>query len=83
MKVTTKTYESTGFYLFLKLFKKGADGECYIDQRATLTVPEFQVPINNVGKINMGLQAGKREQITAGALKRTEKWFREINQTLN
>ena len=75
LRVTTKTYESTGTYLFLKLFKKGADGEFYIDQRVTLTVPEFQELINNVENINMGPQPGKREETTAGALKRPEKWF--------
>ena len=60
IRVTTKTYEGTGTHHFLKLFKKGADGEFYIDQRVTLTVPEFQELIN-VGKINMGPQPGKIE----------------------
>ena len=75
LRVTTKTYESTGTYLFLKLFKKGADAEFDIDQPVTLTVPEFQELINNVENINMGPQPGKREETTAGALKRPEKWF--------
>ena len=75
-RVTTKTYERTGTYLFLKLFKKGADGEFYINQRVTLTVPQFQELINNVENINGGPQPGKREETTAAALKRPEKWFR-------
>ena len=50
LRVTTKTYESTGTFLSQKLFKKGADGEFHIDQRVTLTVPEFQELINNVCK---------------------------------
>ena len=54
LRVTTKTYGSTGTCLFLKIFKKGADGEFYIDQRVTLTVPEFQELINNVENKNMG-----------------------------
>ena len=74
LRVTT-TYESTGTYLFLKLFKKGADDEIYIDQRVTLTVPEFQEQINNVENTNMGPQPGRREETTAGALKRPEKCF--------
>ena len=75
LRVTTKTYERTGTYLFLKLLKKGADGEFSIDQRVTLTVPEFQELTNNVENINMGPQLGKREEATSGALKRPEKWF--------
>ena len=65
LEVTTKTYESTGTYLFLKLFKKGTDAEFYIDQRVTLTVTEFQELINNVENINRGPQPGKREETTA------------------
>ena len=75
LRVTTKTYESTGTYLFLKLFKKEADGEFHIDQRVTLTVPEFQELINNVENINMGPQPRKGEETTAGALKRPVNWF--------
>ena len=75
LRVTTKTYESTGTYFFLKLFKNGADGEFYIDQLVTLTVSEFQELINNVENINMGPQPGKSEETTAEALKRPEKWF--------
>ena len=75
MRVTTETYESTGTYLFLKLFIEGADGEFYIHQRVTLTVSEFQELMNNVENINMGPQPGNREETTAGAQKRPEKWF--------
>ena len=70
LSVTTKTYESTVNYLFLKLFEKEADGEFYIDQRVKLTVPEFQELINNVENINMGPQPGKREETTAVLLER-------------
>ena len=62
MRVTAKAYETTGTYLFLKVFKKGADGELYIDQLVRLTVPEFQELISNVENINMGPQPGKREE---------------------
>ena len=75
LRVTTKTYESTVTNNFLKLFKKGADAEFYIDQRVTLTVLVFQELINNVENINIGPQPGRREVTTAGALKRPEKWF--------
>ena len=71
IRVTTKTYEATGTYIFLKLFKMGSDGEFHIDQRITLTAPEFQALINNSENINMGPQPVK--ECVVGILKRPEK----------
>ena len=65
IRVTTKTYQTTGTYIFLKLFKKGADEEYYIDQRITLTVPEFQQLINNVENISMGPTKESKEMVTS------------------
>ena len=59
IRVTTKTYKATGTYLFLKLFKTDSDSEFLIDQRITLTVPEFQALINNSETIYMGPQPVK------------------------
>ena len=38
-----KTYEHTGTYVFLKLFKKKADAEFALAQKITLTKEEFEV----------------------------------------
>ena len=71
IRVTTKTYESTGTYLFLKLFKKQSDGEFYMDQRITLTVKEFQALIDNSENINLVPQPAKEEE--NGLFKRSQK----------
>lgn len=75
VRVTTKTYPSTGTYIFLKLFKKGSDNEFYLDQRVTLSVSEFQELVNNVENISLGPQPEKKES-SVGCLKRPEKWLK-------
>ena len=54
VRVTTKTYETTGTYLCIKMFEKGSDDEYHIDQRITLTAQEFKDLINNIANLNMG-----------------------------
>ena len=68
VRVTTKTYETIGTYLFIKMFKKGSDDEYYIDQRITSTVQEFKDLMNNIENINMGpVTDGKKEQVSQHA----------------
>ena len=71
IRVTTQTYEATGTYIFLKLFKMGSDGEFHIDQRIILNATEFQALINKSEIINMGPQHLK--ECVVGILKRPEK----------
>lgn len=73
VRVSTKTYQTTGTYISLKLFKKGSDDDFYIDQRITLTVQEFQDIINNVENINMGPSTEPSTAVSPGTLKRPEK----------
>lgn len=68
VRVTTKTYATTGTYLFIKLFKKGSDGEFYIDQRVTLSANEFHHLIGNVENIDVGTL--KDEEPTTSITKR-------------
>lgn len=72
IRATTKTYESTGTYIFLKMFKKGSDGEFHMDQRITLTVKEFQALIDNSENINLWPQPAEAEA-ESGSLKRSQK----------
>lgn len=73
IRVTTKTYQTTGTYITIKLFKKGSDDDFYIDQRITLTVQEFQEVVNNVENISMGPTAEIKKEVLAGTLKRPDK----------
>ena len=41
IRVTLKTYERTGIYIFLKLFQKG-EHDYELQQRITLTLEEFE-----------------------------------------
>ena len=43
VRVTVKTYEHTGTYVFLKLFKKKSDAEFALAQKITLTKEEFEI----------------------------------------
>ena len=81
IRVTTKTYQTTGTYIFIKLFKKGSDEEYYIDQRITLTVPEFQELINNVENINMG--AKKEDQKESATTKRSDTTPKKVGNSSN
>ena len=49
----------------------GSDGEFHIDQRITITAPEFQALINNSEKIYMGPQPVM--ECVIGILKRPKK----------
>ena len=71
IRVTTKTYDSTGTYIFIKLFKKASDDEFHTDQRVTLTLSEFQALINNSENINMGPNPVKDGKV--GTFKRPQK----------
>ena len=42
VRATTKTYDRTGTYIFLKLFKKKADDEFILAQKVNLTKEEFE-----------------------------------------
>ena len=43
LRATVKTYEHTGTYVFLKLFKKKPDAEFALVQKITLTKEEFEI----------------------------------------
>ena len=43
VRATVKTYEHTGTYVFLKLFKKKPDAEFALAQKITLTKEEFEI----------------------------------------
>ena len=52
VRVATKTYEQTGAYIFLKLFKReNKDSEFQFSQKITLTHDEFQSLIDRVPKV--------------------------------
>ena len=78
LRVTTKTYQTTGTNICIKLFKKGSDEEYYIDQRISLTVPEFQELINKVENINMGPK--KEDQKERGRKKRCETTLKQSGE---
>ena len=50
IRVTLKTYERTGTYLFLKLFKNG-EHDYELQQRITLTLEEFEMLTKKTPKI--------------------------------
>ena len=50
IRATLKTYERTGTYVFLKLFKKAAE-EYEFEQRISLTLQEFGSLVNSAEKI--------------------------------
>ena len=70
--MSKKTYQTTGTYISLKLFKKGSDDDFYIDQRITLTVQEFRELINNVENISMGPATDLQKEPLPGTLKRPD-----------
>ena len=51
IRATVKTYEKTGTYVFLKLFKK-AENELEFQQRLTLTLAEFEKMTKNIQKFD-------------------------------
>ena len=63
LRVTTKTYGSTGTYLFLKTVLQITDGDFYVNQGVTVTVLGNQELINNLEDISNGTQPGKREKL--------------------
>ena len=50
IRATVKSYENTGAYVFLKLFKK-VDKEYELQQRITLTLDEFELLSKRSAKI--------------------------------
>ena len=52
---TLKTYERTGFYIFLKLFRK-AEHDYELQQRLTLTLEEFENLTKTTPKIRSAAQ---------------------------
>ena len=50
VRATLKTYERTGTYVFLKLFKKAAE-DYKFEQRISLTLEEFGNLVKEAGKI--------------------------------
>ena len=55
IRVTLKTYERTGTYIFLKLFKKG-EHDYEFQQRITLTLEEFEKLSKKTAKIRAAAQ---------------------------
>ena len=55
IRVTLKTYERTGTYVFLKLFKKG-EHDYEFQQRITLTLEEFEKLSKKTPKIRAAAQ---------------------------
>ena len=53
IRATVKSYENTGAYVFLKLFKK-VDKEYELQQRITLTLDEFELLSKRSAKIRSG-----------------------------
>ena len=51
IRATLKTYEKTGTYVFLKLFKKVDDDDYEFQQRLSLTTEEFDKLIKKAPKI--------------------------------
>ena len=50
IRATLKTYEMTGTYVFLKLFKKATD-DYEFEQRISLTLREFENLVSSASKI--------------------------------
>ena len=50
IRATLKTYEKTGTYVFLKLFKKATD-DYDIEQRTSLTLGEFERLVSSASKL--------------------------------
>ena len=50
IRATLKTYERTGTYVFLKLFKKATD-DYEFEQRISLTLGEFETLVSSASKI--------------------------------
>ena len=50
IRATLKTYERTGTYVFLKLFKKATD-DYEFEQRISLTLGEFEILVSSASKI--------------------------------
>ena len=66
--VLTTTCSNPGIYFFQKLFKERVDGECYLDQRFTLTASEFHQWANK--KEIIGMQTGAKEEDVMPFIKR-------------
>lgn len=52
VRITSKTYQNTGSYFFLKIFKKNYLGEFSVTQRLTLSSAEFDQLLSKFEEIN-------------------------------
>ena len=78
VRATVKTYEKTGNYVFLKLFKKAdiSSDDYKFEQRIGLTLNEFLVLVTQSGKINAALkksESDSEEETKPPAAKRVRK----------
>ena len=72
IRATVKSYENTGAYVFLKLFKQ-FDKEYELQQRITLTLDEFELLSKRSAKIrsvSVGTATENDQAIKARAAKR-------------
>lgn len=51
VRITSKTYEATGSYFFIKVFKKSDNGDFVIYQRLTLCASEFDNLISKAEEV--------------------------------
>ena len=66
VRATIKTYEKSGSYVFLKLFKK-AERDYEFQQRITLTLEEFEKLTKKSPKIRSAANSSNDNDITAKA----------------
>ena len=71
VRVGTKTFEKTGTYITLKLYKK-TDEEVKMYQAVTLTTKEFDCLADNYSKVKKMIKAPTGEIISTS----TKKWKR-------
>ena len=75
IRATLKTYENTGTYVFLKLFKR-KDNEYEFEQRISLTTEEFDKLMKKVAGYETRCQSQKGKKIPR-LLK--NRWLKNLN----
>ena len=68
IRATLKTYENTGTYVFLKLFKR-KDNEYEFEQRISLTTEEFDKLMKKSGRIRNSVPESEGKKDTSVANK--------------
>ena len=68
IRATLKTYENTGTYVFLKLFKR-KDNEYEFEQRISLTTEEFDKLMKKSGRIRNSVPESEGKKDTSVAKK--------------